>query len=156
VLLAYLPRAESSAVIDEVRGALVQAAFDEGKAAPALVQALSEPVALRRAVAAEALCQGRTGPLPAEVFSLLQDARPLVRLRAATGRDQATRRHDLRCSRAGAGPADKNGGHHRPICETGDQFCRPGSPPARAADSAANRRTARPAPRRRGSARRLP
>src|SRR5207245_5754107 len=65
------------------RAALAQAAFEEGKPAAALVQALSDPLALRRAVAAEALCQGRTGPLPAEIFSLLQDAKALVRLRVA-------------------------------------------------------------------------
>jgi HEAT repeat protein len=82
-LLEYVPRAESSLVIDAVVETLAQTAYDDGLPAPALVSALSDSASVRRIVAARALCQGRAGALAAGMLSLLSDPRPNPRLRAA-------------------------------------------------------------------------
>jgi HEAT repeat protein len=83
VLLAYLPFADDDTVADEVRDALTALASDGGKPDPALVAALKDPVPVRRAAAAEALCQaGVRAEFPA-VRYLLQDPKPTVRLKAA-------------------------------------------------------------------------
>ena len=82
-LLAYLPAADS----DEAEAALVQTLADlgnsEGKVNTALVDALGDRIAVRRAAAAEALCRGRPASEFASVRKLFQDPDADVRLRAA-------------------------------------------------------------------------
>jgi HEAT repeat protein len=83
VLLAYLPFADDSAVLDEVRTTLASLALKDGRPDTALVRGLENPVALRRVTAAEVLCQvARAEPRDA-IRKLLRDAKPMVRLRVA-------------------------------------------------------------------------
>lgn len=58
VLLAFLPLADDDAVGDVIRDTLKVLAVRDGKAEPALVAALTDPVAERRAAAAVALIEG--------------------------------------------------------------------------------------------------
>jgi HEAT repeat protein len=82
-LVTYLPFADDATVADEVTRALKALAFPDGKPDPALLRALKDPVALRRAAACDALCRAdHPGEVP-EVRKLLQDPKPSVRLRAA-------------------------------------------------------------------------
>jgi HEAT repeat protein len=82
-LLTYLPFADNPTVVEQVVNALALVAFPEGKADPAVLKALQDPVPLRRAAAAEALCRAdRPEQVPA-VRKLLRDPNPSVRLRAA-------------------------------------------------------------------------
>lgn len=81
VLLGFLPYADSEYVADEVRTALARMAVDGPP--PELVTALKEPMAVRRAAAAEALASVKARR--EDVRGLLKDADPLVRLRAAQG-----------------------------------------------------------------------
>jgi HEAT repeat protein len=82
-LLAYLPFADSDEVAGQVIDLLADLGCRDGKAAPALVQALTDPVPARRAAAAVALCRGRAeAQLPA-VRRVLRDGDAGVRLRAA-------------------------------------------------------------------------
>jgi HEAT repeat protein len=82
-LLAYLPFADDDTVLEEVRIALGGLAVRDGRPEPALLQALADPLALRRATAAEVL--GRAGGPEARphLRRLLQDPLPVVRLAAA-------------------------------------------------------------------------
>jgi HEAT repeat protein len=82
-LLDYLPSADNEAVLDEVRSALVALAPGPGRPDPGLLKALEDPVALRRAAAVFALCQGGTAEPRAALRKLLSDSMPSVRLRAA-------------------------------------------------------------------------
>jgi HEAT repeat protein len=82
VLLAYLPFAESEAVASQVVDMLGDLGCRDGKGAPVLVQALTDPLPVRRAAAAVALCKRAEAHLPA-VRRLLKDADPAVRLRTA-------------------------------------------------------------------------
>jgi hypothetical protein len=82
-LLAYVPSAEDQAVVDEVARALTVVGFRGGKAATALVEALADKVAVRRAVAAEALCRGGGATERPLARKLLQDTDATVRLRTA-------------------------------------------------------------------------
>jgi HEAT repeat protein len=82
-LLAYLPLADDEAVQDDVRAALVALAVRNGQPEPALVQALADPMALRRATAAEALGQTCGAAVQPQLRALLTDPRPAVRLRVA-------------------------------------------------------------------------
>jgi HEAT repeat protein len=82
VLLEFLPTAEDSGVVEEIRTALCALAFEDGHGEPALVAALEDPLPLRRALAVEALCQPGLDLHP-KVRKLLQDPMPSVRLRAA-------------------------------------------------------------------------
>jgi hypothetical protein len=82
-VLAYLPCAESDEVAAWLGEVLSAAGFRDGKPLPALVDALADKVAIRRAAAAEALCGGKAvDQLPA-VRQLLNDSDPGVRLRSA-------------------------------------------------------------------------
>ena len=82
-LLAFVPAAEDQGVLDEVSRALTVVGFRGGKPQPVLADALADKVALRRAVAAEALCRaGGVEQRPA-VRKLLQDPDAVVRLRTA-------------------------------------------------------------------------
>ncbi len=82
-LLAYLPTAESPALVEEVSRALTAMAYANEKPHAALLAALTDNMPLRRAVAASALA-GKDHPeaRPA-VRKLLRDSKPLVRLRVA-------------------------------------------------------------------------
>jgi hypothetical protein len=80
VLLGYLPFADGT-VIDELCKALGAVAVREGKADPALVEALGDKVALKRAAAGQALA-GAADHLPT-VRKLLKDTDPVVRVRVA-------------------------------------------------------------------------
>jgi HEAT repeat protein len=82
-LLAYLPFAENKGLVEETQGALAAAAFANGRAESGLVKALVDPLGIRRAAAAEALCRAGLGEQHEAVRRLLQDPEPLVRLRTA-------------------------------------------------------------------------
>jgi HEAT repeat protein len=83
VLLAYLPYAEDESIFEEIKSTLTSLGNGGGKADPALVQALSDPMPLRRAIAAEILCQiGGMEARPA-LRKLMQDPKPSVRMRVA-------------------------------------------------------------------------
>ncbi len=82
-LLAYLPTADNSSVVDEVAAALAALAWTEGKPCPALLQALEDPVPLRRAAAGAALGRKDQPAVRQTVRKLLRDAEPVVRLRVA-------------------------------------------------------------------------
>jgi HEAT repeat protein len=82
-ILAFLPLAENEAIASELQLALNTVAAPEGKADPALVRALADPAAVRRAAAAEALCLVPGGEHLAAVRRLLDDPEPAVRLKAA-------------------------------------------------------------------------
>jgi HEAT repeat protein len=83
VMLAYLPFADDDTVVDELRDALAALAVQDGQPDKALVEALRDKVPVRRAVAAEALCQaGARDELPA-IRYLLKDPKPTVQLRVA-------------------------------------------------------------------------
>jgi HEAT repeats/PQQ-like domain len=84
VLLAYLPHAEDISVVDEVCLALASAAVRDGKADPVLVQALTDKLAVKRGVAAAALCRAGCPEQRSAVRRLLRDPDPLVRLRVAS------------------------------------------------------------------------
>jgi hypothetical protein len=80
-LLAYLPASEDESVAETIRQALTDLARRDDKPEPALVTALADKTAVKRAAAAEALCRaGVTEALPG-VRKLLQDGDPQVRLR---------------------------------------------------------------------------
>src|SRR5262249_47632182 len=81
-LLAYLPFAEEGTAA-QVVDALAGAGCAGGKADPALVRALSDKVAERRAGAAEALGTGRAADELPAVRKLLRDEGPEVRFRTA-------------------------------------------------------------------------
>jgi hypothetical protein len=82
-LLAFLPFAENDVVAEEVVTALSALAVRRGKPEPALLAALTDPDAVKRAGAAEALC--RAGPIEvrAVIRKLLRDPEPVVRMRVA-------------------------------------------------------------------------
>jgi HEAT repeat protein len=82
-LLAYLPFAEDDQVADEIGKALGTVALRDGKADPALVKALKDPVPVRRALAGEVLSRVGGPDDRAAVRELLQDPKPSVRLRLA-------------------------------------------------------------------------
>src|SRR5205085_7161234 len=83
VLLAYLPFADDENVAGAVREALATLAYADGKAHPALLRALHDPLPVRRAVAAEALCQRGHPELWPAVRRLWRDPKLAVRARAA-------------------------------------------------------------------------
>jgi HEAT repeat protein len=88
-LLAFLPHAEDETILEEIRAALAAVAHRDGKPDPALLAALEDPLALRRALAIEALCRDGKAEPRAAVRKLLQDPMPSVRLRAALALAQA-------------------------------------------------------------------
>jgi HEAT repeat protein len=82
-LLAFLPHAETDAVLEELRTVLTSVAREKGKPTKVMLDALSDKHALRRATAIQALCAGGI-PEPRDIFrKLLNDPKPSVRLRAA-------------------------------------------------------------------------
>ncbi|MFO0826434.1 MAG: hypothetical protein U0792_25495, partial [Gemmataceae bacterium] len=58
VLIGFLPLADTDALADAIRGALISLAVKDGKADPAIVAALDDKSPLRRAVAYAALTEG--------------------------------------------------------------------------------------------------
>jgi HEAT repeat protein len=83
VLLAYLPFADDDTVAEQVKLALAAVAYPDGKPDPVLLKALDDPLAVRRAVAAEALCQADRPETRGRLRKLMQDPKGLVRLRVA-------------------------------------------------------------------------
>jgi HEAT repeat protein len=83
-LLAYLPFAEDDLEVDEIQNALTAIAFQAPSADTALIRALDDKVAIRRAVAGVALCRAEKGRGTSPVaLRLLRDPDPTVRLRVA-------------------------------------------------------------------------
>jgi HEAT repeat protein len=83
VLIAYLPFAEDEGVAEEVRTALAAVTMRDGKADPAVIQALDDPLTARRTAAAEALCRAGAAEQRPAVRKLLKDRDPTVRLQVA-------------------------------------------------------------------------
>jgi hypothetical protein len=73
-LLGYLPSADTEAVADEIRHALVGLAVQDGKPEPAVVAALGDPAPVRRAAAYVALVEGG----PASERIRIKEAYPKV------------------------------------------------------------------------------
>src|SRR5262249_60607185 len=71
VLLAYLPFAEDDETIRELEGALAAVALRDGQPDSTLTKALADPLPVRRAAAAEALCRAGGSRLHAQVRPLL-------------------------------------------------------------------------------------
>jgi HEAT repeat protein len=93
-LLAYLPFSDNDTVLDEVRTALTALAGPGGKPDPALVKALDDPLALRRATAAEALSKVPDEQVRQSLRKLILDNKnsAVIRMRVAlalaqTGKD---------------------------------------------------------------------
>jgi HEAT repeat protein len=82
-LLAYLPFAESEEATHQLIDIITTVAFAGGKADEALVKALKDPLAARRAGAATILGRGRAVEHTAAMRELLSDKDQTVRLRAA-------------------------------------------------------------------------
>jgi HEAT repeat protein len=82
-LLAYVPYADEETVLPEVQLALNAVAFKNGKPEPAVVCALSDAQAARRAAAAEALCLGGDRAHLPMLRKMLNDPEPSVRLKVA-------------------------------------------------------------------------
>jgi hypothetical protein len=90
-LLAYLPYAPGEDVGHEVLTALAEVAKVDGMLDPVFRGSLKDPLAARRAAAAELLCRVGTAADVAAVRPLLGDAERPVRLRAALA---LVRRHE--------------------------------------------------------------
>jgi hypothetical protein len=82
-LLAFIPFAEDDLVAEEVRGALAAVCVREGKADDAVVAALVDKSAARRAAAGVALAKAGLAAQKQAVRKLLQDKDPHVRLHVA-------------------------------------------------------------------------
>ena len=74
-LLGFLPLADSEALADDIRGALIALAVQNGKPEPALVAALNDKSPVRRGAAYVALTEG--GPATERIR--IKDAYPLVK-----------------------------------------------------------------------------
>jgi hypothetical protein len=85
VLLRYLSEAEDDSVAEEVLCTLAVLGVNEGKVAPALIEAHGDREPARRAAAALVLGRSGTREQRAIVQAMLTDSRPLVRFRAAQG-----------------------------------------------------------------------
>jgi HEAT repeat protein len=83
VLLAYAPRVAGQPGEEAVGDALAALAVRDGKADPALVKALEDKSAGRRATAAVALARGGARDQLPAIRKLLQDAEPSVRMQTA-------------------------------------------------------------------------
>jgi HEAT repeat protein len=85
VLITFLPFADNDAVLQEVETTLVALAQHDGQVDPQLLEALKDPVPVRRGSVARVLCQGGGAVGRSAVRPLLKDPRPSVRLQAALG-----------------------------------------------------------------------
>jgi hypothetical protein len=81
-VLGFLPSAEDETIAQELRGALAALVIRDGKVDPAYLKALEDKEPIRRAGAAEALCQAAPEFRPT-LRKLLQDPDPVVRWRVA-------------------------------------------------------------------------
>jgi HEAT repeat protein len=84
-LLAYLPFAEDDSVLEEIENALADVAVRDGKPDPAVIKALEDKNAPRRAAAADLLCKMGATQHFAAIRPLLKDPKQNVRLRVALG-----------------------------------------------------------------------
>jgi HEAT repeat protein len=82
-ILAYLPLVDDDELFDALQEALNAVAFSKGKAQPAILKALTDKSALRRAAAATSLCAESPADHVELVRTLLKDPEPSVRLKAA-------------------------------------------------------------------------
>jgi HEAT repeat protein len=89
VLLAFLPCVENEESIAQLNRVLLEVGVVDGKADPALVKALDDPVGIRRAVAAVTLRRGGLVDHFAAVRKLLRDEDIEVRRRVALGLAEA-------------------------------------------------------------------
>jgi HEAT repeat protein len=85
-LLAYLPFAEDDMEVEEIQSALTTLAVHVGPADAALVRALDDKIAIRRAAAGVALCRARGIRGSPDLERLLRDPDSTVRLRVALAR----------------------------------------------------------------------
>lgn len=83
VLLAYRPFAHDESSAEEIQAALNAVAYRDGKPEKALLDALNDKVAVRRAAAAAALAQQESGLQLAEVRKCLTDKDPVIRMTVA-------------------------------------------------------------------------
>jgi len=83
VLLGYLPDADDEQAAAEAQVALESLAFRDGRADPAVLKALDDPLPARRAAAAEVLCHRGKGRMTPRLRRLLKDPDAGVRLRTA-------------------------------------------------------------------------
>jgi HEAT repeat protein len=81
-ILGYLPFAEDEAIGGEVRATLTVVSYHAGKADPAVLKALGDKSPVRRAAAAEALCQAGGDEHREAIRKLLKDEDMTVRVRA--------------------------------------------------------------------------
>ncbi len=81
VLLAYVAWADDESVAEEVRTALAGLAVADGKVDPALVKALGDTSAVRRAAAGVALARSGGDDYRPAVKKLLEDSDSIVRMR---------------------------------------------------------------------------
>jgi hypothetical protein len=84
VLLAYIPSVVNPTVLDEVQAALAATAMKGGRADQAVVDALADKVALKRAIAAVALAKAGGADERAKARRLLKDGEAEVRFRVGT------------------------------------------------------------------------
>jgi HEAT repeat protein len=84
-LLHYVPFADDEMVVQEIETALLGVDLHQGDACSTLIRTLTDPVPVRRGLAAHVLCRLGGAAERAAVRSLLKDPRPTVRLRAALG-----------------------------------------------------------------------
>jgi hypothetical protein len=82
VLLAYVPYADDEVVAEAVRDALTAVARRDGKPDPAVVAALEDKLAARRAAAVAALLRSASAEQRRPLRKYLQDPDPVVRLEA--------------------------------------------------------------------------
>lgn len=82
-LLGYLPFADPPESAEEIIGVLTSVAMRDGRPEPAVVRALEDTAAIRRAAACAALCHSPWAGRWRAVRPLLEDKVPAVRLRAA-------------------------------------------------------------------------
>jgi HEAT repeat protein len=82
-LLLYLPFAEDESVQEEIKSALTEMAYHDGKANPVLLKALEDESPVRRAMAVDVLSQNSAALPRTALRKLLDDPKPTVRLRAA-------------------------------------------------------------------------
>jgi HEAT repeat protein len=85
VLLTYLPFAEDESVLEDIETALGEVAVRDGKPDPAILKALEDKNATRRAAAADLLCKLDATEHFAAIHPLLKDSKQNVRLRVALG-----------------------------------------------------------------------
>src|SRR5262245_2633488 len=84
-LLGFLPYAETEKVAQQIEESLVAVATAKGKLHPDLIKAVKDEVPLRRAIAADVICQVGDAEQRQSVKALLKDPRISVRFRVALG-----------------------------------------------------------------------